>query len=261
MSSSMPATVGFGSSHAVAIARAAEDDGLPLRILITRDEKYHPMIGRGEGAERLNGTFRRDLADAIAECDPRILFCTLQGGGYAVLGLVNHARPFRIIAPQYPEDPDSLVSADRPVDILPYDSLVETFKTYTARSLEVLRAVRLVTDLPIVRLAPPPPVGDDAHILGMPAKLLKERIEKHGLTPRNGRRAMWLAYRDAVRAQCREVNVTFLEPPRESFDDDGFLRPEYHGRDAVHANPGYGALVLRQLADLNLSADLQQGSA
>jgi hypothetical protein len=60
---------------------------------------------------------------------------------------------------------------------------------------------------------------------------------------------MWLLQRDLQEKICRENGITLMEVPPDAITDDGFLSPSCYGRDATHAGPVYGRMVLDQLEE------------
>jgi hypothetical protein len=75
-------------------------------------------------------------------------------------------------------------------------------------------------------------------------------VEDFGVEKAESRLKLWLLEERLMAEWADSLGMRFLPAPRAAFDDRGFLKEIYYDDDVTHANSGYGALVLRQIAEI-----------
>jgi len=106
---------------------------------------------------------------------------------------------------------------------------------------------------PIVLGTPPPKADNEAIRRGMQvhadfftelASDLSLDPEKAELAPACLRLKLWLLLQQMMRETAERLAVEFWPVSASAMTEEGYLRPEYWGEDATHANAAYGALML-----------------
>ena len=204
------------------------------------------------------------IDDSHSQGDLRMIVLSIGGIAHFAHGSVSNPKPFDFVVPESPNIP-----LDRDATLIPYDLIRKKLRSDLAHGMDVIKQIRSYTDVPVYQLSPPPPVGDPdaivAHINAATARMSERWIEKlqsdlksHGIAPRALRYKLWLAFVDVAKQLCAEFDIIFLASPPETKDCDGFLREEYR-RDAFHANPRYGELIVRQLIALVQRQVIEEG--
>lgn len=227
----MPKILVMGSSHTVAIAKAAEG----IENLETLWVK-NPRSNSGPG----DVTVDESLAVAGALEPTDILAITWFGTYHNIFGLLQHEQPFDFFEPGGDEN----ISPD--IDIIPYAVLHDQFASMLKKDKSLGRMVKS-SKAKTILLATPPVKGDNDFIKGRTKKYRGSLIAEVGITPAPVRAKLWRLEMRCIEAHCTAVGISFLRAPADSFDPDGFLRPDLYGSDATHANEKYGAMVIDQL--------------
>lgn len=239
----------IGQSHVAAIRaaakvrREADPDRPRTRVIHTLEPQYAPeLAGEGEDA-----AFTPALVDAIrdqlARHDP-LLVSASGGNVHNRFGLIRHPRPYDFLlsgeeAP--PLDPE----AEPVTEALIRAALEEGLARDRVRLREIGRIGRA-----FIQLESPPPVADGNYIAREADAYFKDRaIAELGVAPRALRYKIWRLHSRIVARYCAELGARFLPVPRETQDEEGFLRPEFAG-DATHGNQAYGEAVIRALEGL-----------
>ncbi len=182
------------------------------------------------------------LANQIARHRPDVIYTIPKGNEYARFSMVEYPDPFRVSDLDNPDIP-----APENTSLIPASVMRAQMRQLAEESgLLYWRAIREMTDVPVVMLPPPPAIRDESHLRAHPGAF-KENVEKFGLTPPQMRRQFYDYYADALRAGVAEAGGQFAELPKE-VKQDGFLTPEFIRSDPIHANPAYGSLMLGHLA-------------
>lgn len=230
----------LGDSHVhalIAAHRVATPDKLQrIDFVISRLEqgKRNEKVPGMPMAEALRHAERLETSDLIAFA-PR-------GNHYNMIGLLRHPVPFQVV--------ESNREHGAGLQVIPTMQLIDFFTVnpsqgYGAQILKLRRATRA----PAVWLETPPPKADEAHIrTHAEAAFRKAGLADAGVAPAELRLSLWRLQQQAARQFCSQFDIRYFPAPPESMDVNGFLRVEYYARDATHANPGYGQLVLEQLA-------------
>jgi hypothetical protein len=239
----------IGQSHVAAIRsaakarREADPDGPRTRVIHTLEPQYAPEVG-GEGdAAGFVPALEEAIRDQIARHDP--LVASASGGNvHNAFGLIRHPRPW-----------DFLLSGESG---LPLDPEAEPLsETLVRGALEAgldrdrirLHEIRRIAG-DFVQLESPPPVADSAYVAEQADAYFKDRaIARLGVASPALRYKIWRLHSRIVADVCAGLGVRFLPVPRETQDEQGFLRREYVG-DATHGNQAYGEALIRALESL-----------
>jgi hypothetical protein len=252
----MKRLVGFGESHLGALVRASQDQqllerlGIDLTCLSFRD--YEPILDRSSGGLDINREFATALRKQVqVGITHPLLFCSIGGGDHVVLGMVKQERQFDFIVPPSAVTTSSirispLLSITADTEIVPYDLIVNTMRWRVNGCVLFINWARSVFDFPICFLCVPPPIKDEDFIRQHPGGL-RQQIEAHGINPISLRYKLWWVQATIQREICAANNAIFIPVPPEGVDEIGCLREEFNGGDPVHANGGYGELVIKQL--------------
>lgn len=136
--------------------------------------------------------------------------------------------------------------------VVPQDVLMGVFASdFSALIAGLARLRKRVRKVWLV--SAPPPHRDNDHIrkaLAAKANVKLSEVDEpmHALT----RLKVWRLANVFLARRCEEIGIEYMLPPHEALPADGFL-PEPFENDGVHANQGYGNLVLRQIAAARLS--------
>lgn len=185
-----------------------------------------------------------DLITKLKWCDA-VVSC-VGGNAHNIFGLVNHPRPFDFVLREKAALPLHVGA-----EVVP-ERLVEAglrLQGGFPESAWVLRMLRLMYDGVIIHCQSPPPVPDDVHLLKY-AGVFQEKISQFGLAPPVLRYKLWLLHSRMVKNECQKNKVYFAECPSLCLDPNGFLKEEFWNLDTTHANPRYGWIVFKELAQM-----------
>lgn len=248
----------FGDSHYAAIAMAAEARSLPAeKETDSAGSTFHifngwkhdllfPFIVARNGEWMLNPRIQAYI-ESVGQTEPNdIVLSSIFGGGHGhVLGMISQGKT-DIYLEEFPLPP---ISED--ARILTRGFIEDTFMEYLVSSLEIYSVFRRTfPDATMIQLEAPPCIGDDdfvqAHMGPWFEAIAKERGGLHLNPPHVRQKFNWIEsqiYRKAAKTE----NYEFQGSPDECKTSDGFLKPEYYGTDAVHANALYGEFVIQKL--------------
>jgi hypothetical protein len=150
---------------------------------------------------------------------------------------------------------------DLPVDdtlvLVPELSIREYLTTWLTELTQLLEEMRAAAGPGVILLGTPPPrygleelrrrmAGEEWYV--KTANALGTDISTIALTPEPLHLKMWQVSQDMLRALAEAHGLSFCPHPADSMTPEGFLREEFWGNDATHANRAYGDLVRRDLA-------------
>ena len=194
-----------------------------------------------EGGVAFNAEVMRLIDEVVPRDMPRCYVGTLGGNGHVLLALARHPRPFDFILPERPELP-----RDEAAELLPYEFFLEALKPLMMPYVWQMVAFRQAIGESFLCVETPPPYGDDSYV----ATHLGDYVPNpDAIVSRVSRYKCWRAHSYLLRFFCRHNDVDFLPAPRESMDEEGFLKREFYGADATHGNDRYGQLVVRQIEE------------
>lgn len=234
-----PRTLVIGDSHVVALKRALrEDTGAAARVTALRRVK--------EKNGTLIGDIRfEDFVERAAALAPQDRVVSALGGHqHSLVGLVQHPQPFDFHSPERPDLPPLPGR-----EIIPH-AVMHALMTARVQGYEgeMLPALASRTPATVLHLAPPPPNQDAGYILQRPdSVLVRKGIATLGTTPASIRQKLWTLQLRVLRELCPQWGVVLLPVPADCQTADGFLRPDFYGADATHANALYGQRLLASL--------------
>jgi hypothetical protein len=232
-----PRVLILGDSHTEAIkqavARSSSKNDLDYSVL-----RIAKATAKGEV---VGNTTLPEALKLIADLQrPDIVVLCLLGTAHNIFGLLQHPEPFDVFLSEMAEPADGL-------SIVPQNALRTMFMNFLGQDKK-LGKVRDTTQCSVFHLSTPPPKADNDFIL---SKLRNYRGHKvTGITPADTRLKLWALEMSALNEFCSKRGIRFIPPPKDAVRPDGFLKTEYYGGDATHANAEYGKLVLRQLEKL-----------
>lgn len=239
----------IGQSHVAALRsaararREADPDRPRTRVIHTLEPHFAPeLTGEGEAAV-LASALEQAIRDQLARHDP--LVASASGGNvHNGFGLIRHPRPW-----------DFLLSGEEGPPLDPEaapltEALVRAaLERWLERDRVRLREIRRIAG-DFVQLESPPPVADSTYIAERADAYFRSRaIADLGVAPPGLRYKIWRLHSRIVAGYCAGLGVRFLPVPRQTQDEQGFIRPEY-AADATHGNQAYGEAVIRALEDL-----------
>lgn len=230
----------YGDSHSEAIFRAAElraREGRPTAIAIHRARRTKGNIILGDTS--LEEFF--NLTRRLTESD--VVISMIGGNQHAVFSTVQHPVPFDLLEPGATEQslrPDS--------QIIPYRALSSVLDSaIRGRDGRTLEKLRSATRAKLIHIMSPPPKRDSEFIRSYHETRFRGDIANLGVSPPELRMKIWRLQRSLTQALCDELDIELMGSPAKVLDADGFLRREYYGKDATHANRAFGMLVLERL--------------
>ena len=129
---------------------------------------------------------------------------------------------------------------------MPFDLVERFLRREFADAPLMIEAVRAATPAPILLLPAPPPMRDFVDLpLRTSDRTLNAEIERHGAAPPALRRKVFAICEAIYRDIAAQAGAPLAWP--EAADAQGFRRPEFFGRDWLHANAHWGALALAQI--------------
>lgn len=254
--------IGIGHSHLVCFDDAAEDlikaDPSLLQytsICFVRRE-FHPPFVVLDGAHVANNLWLDVVRRHADEPDVEIVLA-VPGAEWWYWSLTPGPSPFDFVDP-YHDDGMPLIG-----QVVPYDLFMTKARQALRYVLFICDAVRGVGSLPLSLSPPPPPTRDVetmfSQVIGSAgthgrqhkglvhvAKGLAPTIEQYGFSPASFRLKVWRASMRAVEEICTEAGITYLGPPADGVDADGFLKTEMVS-DLVHANRHWAHLQLNRV--------------
>ncbi|MFC3691113.1 hypothetical protein [Chenggangzhangella methanolivorans] len=230
----------IGDSHTIAIKDGfAKRGGADLgEVMIDRLQQIKNGVLR-------EGVAESELEEIAAAAQPGDLIVSVLGGNqFNVFGLMRHPEPFDFIEPG---DPDEAL--DPEARAIPVKIMEATFERFVrGRDGKLLKKLA-GGKATVLHLEAPPPKDDDAFILSHAETYFKKLdISTVGLSKPALRRKLWRLQSRMTKALCDEIGVVFVPAPDATKDPSGFLKRDYYGRDATHANAAYGVVVLDQIA-------------
>lgn len=178
------------------------------------------------------------LCAAIEDENPDAVVLFPKGNEYLRFCLVNLVPPLRI---------GDTIEIGQPTAV-PLTVMKAQMRLICEESaLLYLRLIAQTTKLPVLLVPPPPPIGNDTHLMAYPGTF-QERLDKYGLGPRELRLQVYDLYKTVLQEAAVECGATFVDIP-ENVQEKGFLRDEFLRTDPVHANAKFGAIIIRSIRD------------
>ena len=223
-----------GHSHSVCLSEAARDlnpDGESFEVITTIHGKDTHLDNRPNPK-----TFSRFQ-------DPEAVCTCLQGNWHNSVGLIEHTDPFSVGDAKAGALPDADGRA-----FIPRAIVAEAIR---AIHLDVRNAAeRLFAAYPSarpIRVCPPPPFGDPAHLERHAGAFADKR--HLGLAPRSLTKALYDILIETYAGFANELGATLILPHPNALTEDGFLAVDYRQPDPTHANAAYGNLMLGRILE------------
>ena len=240
----------LGDSHTQALAKAyearaerqPESDDIQFDIHWLAKRKQDRSVGDLELPEALERATHLQPHDVMA--------ISVAGTQHNILGLLQHDQPFDLFTRG-----EEMTLAEGRV-VVPEKALWDAFKG--AAPTKKIVALRGKARCAAYHLATPPPKQDGEFISARVARYRDRVVAQAGVNPAATRLKLWKLEMRVIAHLCAEWNMHLVLPPVEAQTPEGFLKPEYYGDDATHANAGYGELVLRQLEAVALEVAAEE---
>lgn len=220
----------IGHSHVKCVGAAAALDGFPLTAIDfwTTPAPFVDQDGQRRFSPTVAAALRGDVVSFIG------------GSAHDMVGLPVHPRPFDFVLPSAPELP-----LDEAAEIIPVDGVRAAVLEVAQEYLNLIALVKASPAQRVLHAAPPPPYADGAAM----APLIPWGLYAAGtraVSPKFLRYKLWRLHCEIIADFCQDIGVTFIPPPPEAVDGEGFLKPAFY-EDPGHANLAYGRLVLQQI--------------
>lgn len=223
----------IGHSHLRCVQAAALESGTPLAAVNFWDD--NSVI--------LNSPEAPVLVEALQQrirAHEGTVYSYIGGGAHTVIGLVSHPRRYDFVLPENPDLP-----IDPRAELVPADAVLEVLERETEPYLKLMLHLRMLAPDRLVHMEPPPPCLDNDRIAPhIPWPLFPGMRQE--VAPPWLRYKAWRLHSGLVSRWCAQHRIEFRAHPRAAADAAGFLKDEFF-LDGVHANPGYGRLLLQQM--------------
>jgi hypothetical protein len=233
-----------GESHTIALAGAlaaggARSGGRAVAILDLRP--FRPVVVEGPDGPAFAAGITGALREALRPDTAVVSY--IGGNKHNTMSLIAHPVPFDFhLAGR--ED----LGVDETAQLIPEAAVRESLESRMDSEIKAIELLRRSVGRRILHAETPPPLGDAAHILASADTFFRENgLSDLGVAPPRLRLKIWLLQRRILQDLCRRIDVGYLELPPEVFGADGLLSREGYGRDATHANPWFGAQVIRHV--------------
>ncbi len=219
----------IGNSHTLCLPRdVSERTNDTVRVVTVQKAEYAHLFKAGVPTT--------DLRDFY---DPTHVFSILGGNRHYNVGLVEHEHKMQVLA----DADDMLLAPDRTLisNAMMRDLMLEM----TRDPLFMMKNIRGFYSCPITHVMSPPPI--DLEDISDKLDRAMQQLGDFTATPPLHRLRCYRIFCSVMREFCRREGFEVLDPPEEAVSPEGFLREEYHGPNATHANGRYGYLILRNI--------------
>ena len=247
--------IGFGHSHLTALQEAYpawRAAGGPLRtdfIQLLGPRYQFTDVHASSVHGLIADTVRREAAERMSVAGSRdpFVFTCFSGNEHHIHSMIRNPRPFDFVLPGeegLPLDPEA--------ELLPYPAVEKLVWSMLRYGFRTLTAIVEALPYPIVALASPPPIRENAY-LATPANGFWPQIQRHGLSNPFLRYKFWVLQTRFTAEAYGMMGVRMIYPPADTVDAEGFLREEAWGEDGTHGSAWYGAKLLSQAAGLAMT--------
>ena len=206
----------------------------------TTEFEIHWLLSEKVGQSR--GNLRiEDALTKISGLGPNdILGISVLGTAHNIFGLLQHEQPF-----DFALTPTGFAYQGG-ASVIPHRVISDTFEDSMRRN-KYVKGFCETARCKVCHLAPPPPKGDNDFVLEHAKTYRGMSAAETGITPAWLRLKLWELEMLVLQSVCKDWNMQFFNAPEQSRTVDGFLKPEFYGKDATHANIPYGELMLTEL--------------
>lgn len=247
-----PSILIIGFSHIGAVMRAVKEspphEFNVLSLNLNLDERHRPLSKLERGQRVYNAAVTEDVRRLLSQGHMIGILASPWSGQDFTASVVDENRTFDFASPH-------LDGINPVAELLPYAAVREAMIGRLTPLWAFVDMLREMSDAPIFILSAPSPtkkVTDVEHGVTVDPKLLDLKLPSSAL-----RYKLWKLCEAIYREWCAEKGLTFLEIPPGTTEPDGFRKPEYFGRDWIHASTSYGALVIRQMQAALASSHLE----
>ena len=232
---------GVGHSHVSAIIHGAAclspSEGIIVDGINLRNDAF-----RNLSTLPLDSPQVQEIRQRAARA--HLIFLSIQGNQYSIFGLVESPTPVDFYHARLPD----LAIQDGAV-VVPYRTMRQVLEAALERVPRFFALAKKLFDQPLVQCQPPPPKPSESYIRAHPGAF-REELSRSRVTPPSVRLKMWTLQCEIMREMCEQAGIPFLPCPAAALDDSGYLVESAWAEDPTHGNSSYGALVLRQLAEV-----------
>ena len=239
----------FGDSHTRTLRKAVSDEA--GNTLLPCEFDIHWMLT--EKNEVVRGDLKyEDAQHIVANLNSRdILVISLLGTAHNIFGLVQHERRFMLIDKQL----DS-IGITEDIELIPSRCIQDMFDAFCRKNGRI-KELKSLSHAPVFHLMTPPPKQDNNFIKQKASRYRDMLISnEYDISPPYLRLRLYQLEMQALTQVCKEWGIDVIPPPTEAITPEGFLKEEYYGSDATHANSAYGKLVVQQLVKLCMANGL-----
>jgi hypothetical protein len=236
----------YGDSHTQALsnankARESQSEGIQFDI--------HWMMSQNkEGISRGELVIEEALEVIQTLSNPDILVISLLGTAHNIFGLLQNSNPYYIV--------DEFTSVDipeAPMCMIPRNAMLDMFELWCRKNRRIQKLISNAS-VRAFHLMTPPPKEDNDFIRSMISRYRGKSVPDVGVADPKLRICLWRLEMEIVSKLGAELHMEIVPPPPATVNERGFLKNEFYGKDATHANSLYGERVLQQLEDLAVKA-------
>ena len=198
-------TVLIGESHSAAFRRLGNDSFQAF------------MLSKQKNGRTIGDVALDTLPTVIGSLTESDLVASAVGGNqYAILGTIQHERPFDVM--------EGAEAVQPGCELIPVRVMESVFEERLKEKEEAkIRAIKDATKARVVHLSPPPPKEDNDFILKHHETLFaKEGIAVAGVSSPELRLKLWKIQDRMIRRMCDQIGVAFIPPPTEAVMPSGF---------------------------------------
>lgn len=181
------------------------------------------------------------LVSTLTEQD--ILFSLIGGNQHNSVSLIQHPETFNVIMPKVSNSDNATTT------LIPYQVMKSVFdKGLRGNDFKRLAQLKQATQAKVWHLATVPPKYDSEHILKKhEVDFASKGIVSNGVSDPLLRLKMWYIQAEVTQSLCDELEISYMEFPKEAQDEAGFLATHYYADDATHANEFFGDLMINKI--------------
>lgn len=236
----------LGSSHISCIALSYYESLCQINYKNTytfksiMDFKSNSRIVEPEDGDFKEYAIIDDLKSYLLSIDFDAVALSISGSDYLPLCISNSVVPYDFLLNQY-----DCINHD--VLLVPH-SEIRMLLTHKIRHilLGIREIRRVLPDVHLFYLEPPPPIEDNNFILQNPT-WEKDLVDAHGISDPFLRLKFSKLHNELIEEECISNNIIFLNLPPAAKTTDGFMNPMFYGFDLMHANKEYGYLYLNSM--------------
>jgi hypothetical protein len=232
----------FGHSHLTCLQNGYE--AAQARGVNSVEAEFFQIWGKYDPFVRQDGDHPIYHPDMVAELKARAgrtrasaFVASLIGSEHLIWAVEGQLRPFDVILPYA-----ASLSRNPDAEIVPYTALRAQVRDTISPILKFAGWLQKEMNIPVLLVAPPPPVASDAMLLNRSHGHLNELMKRLGVPHWTIRYKLWRIWIEIAAAVTGEDGVKFVGVPNFVTDARGLLHPDYC-HDCVHGNADYGYMA------------------